>query len=200
MLSRHLQIGLLVSLILSATALLGVVPNARSQDQIETPACSPIESVLKAEAEIELLRSHETYDLQNVSTRAWRRLKAIPRGDIDADLQRRIDADLLPLEEILGSHSLHIARFYLSRTDGGTRAAQSWLLRIVQEYPDFSGTDEVLMKLSEVSVRSKNPDEARNYLWRLVCRYPASPQTIHAFARLNDIGYGEWQDCEKYKQ
>ena len=196
MLRSCLQNGYLASLILTAIALSGFLPKAVGQEQIETAPDSPVESVLKAEAEIELVRSHQTLDSQNVSIRAWRRLKAIPVSDVDADLKRRIDADLLPLEEFFGTHNLEIANFYLSRTDGGVKGARDRLMQIVQEYPDFSGMDEVLMRLSDVSIRSEDPDEARNYLRKLLCKYPGSIHTSQAFARLNEIGYGEWRGCE----
>jgi hypothetical protein len=59
--------------------------------------------------------------------------------------------------------------------------------------------DEVLFQLSTVSLRDDRIDDARGYLRKLICGYPSSDQARLAFERLEKIGFGAWQGCEKVK-
>jgi Outer membrane lipoprotein len=172
--------------------------NAQAQEKSEPPE-STGESLAKAETEIGLLQSGQTPDQLNVSTRAWRRLKAIRQQDPDAGLRARVEQDMITLEEFLGNHELSIAEFYLGRRRS-TRAARSRFLHIADEYPHFSKLDRVFLRLADTYVRENNQEFARIYLLKLVCRYPASDYSMSAFNELNRIGFRSWEGCDKYLQ
>ena len=170
-----------------------------AQERIDAQA-SVNEELWKAEAEIQLLQCG-TLDSLNVAMRAWGRLKAIlPAIAEDAGLRMRVERDMSPLEEFLGERDLQIANLYLDRERGSTRGAQIRLLHITREYPDFSKIDEVLFRLSDVSLREDDRDQASTYLYRLVCRYPGSLHAKAAFERLNEIGFYAIEGCDKYKK
>jgi hypothetical protein len=160
---------------------------------------SDVETLMKAEADIQLVVSGNTLRSTDLAMRAQRRLKGILQRDPASPLRLRIEQDLAPIQEILGRHNLDIASFYLSREHGGTRGAEVRLLSIVTDYPRFSRMDEVMFQLSTVSLRDDRRDDARNYLWKLVCNYPTSEQMVLAFERLNQIGFGSWEGCDKFK-
>jgi outer membrane protein assembly factor BamD (BamD/ComL family) len=105
-----------------------------------------------------------------------------------------------PLEELLAAHDLSLAEFYLNREHGGVLGARGRLRHIVEEFPHYSKMDRVLLRLSDTYLRDENEDQARPYLLKFVCRYPASDYSINAFNRLNRIGFGVWEDCDKYKE
>jgi len=189
---NHFVLAILVILIFAGS-------HERAQERTSPPD-SPLESLQKAEAEIQQLQSGVRLDSLNVAMRAWRRLKAIVPNANDAYLRVRVARDMIPLEEILGYHDLQIANFYLSREHGGIKGAEDRLLYISEEYPDFSKMDEVLLRLSDASLRDGNPNQARTYLGRLVCTYPGSANAKAAFDRLSEIGFDGSAECDKYKK
>jgi len=173
---------------------------AQSQENNE-PAETIDESLIRIERQIDLWQSGQfDRDRQLGEIRAWERLKAILKSDPDDSLRTRVARDMLPLGEFLGEHDLAIAEFYLGQEHGGVRGARSRLEHIVQEFPRYSKMDRVLLRLAETYVREDNPDPARNYLFKLICKYPASDYSTRAFDRLNQIGFGSWEGCDKYKE
>ena len=199
MLRPRLPVACIVSLMVTVTLFVDA-GDSRAQEQTETAPDSPVEKLLKVEADIEILRSHPIFIDVNVSHRAWDTLKAVSGSDLSDDVKSRIHADRIFLEEILGRQNLRVAECFLGRSSADNHGARLRLLQIVDEYPDFSRMDEVLLDLSEVSVLSESPNQARDYLWKLICKYPDTAQTSKAFARLNEIGWGGWQGCDKYQQ
>jgi len=158
-----------------------------------------MQNLWQAEADVQLLQSHGTLDSSKVAMRAWHQLKAILAVADDLQLKARVERDLIPLEEILGDHDLQIANFYLKREYGGIKGAQDRLLYTSEEYPDFSKMDEVLLRLSDVSLREGNSGQASKYLYRLVCKYPGSAHAKIAFDRLSEIGFDAGESCDKYQ-
>lgn len=158
------------------------------------------ETLVRVEQDIALLQSGQfVNDPPVVARRAWGRLKDILKSNPDDNVRARVAQDMVPLEEILGNLSLAIAEFYLDREHGGVPGARSRLEYIVKEFPQYSKTDRVLLRLAETYVREENAEPARTYLYKLVCRYPASDSSTKAFDRLNQIGFGAWDGCDKYK-
>jgi len=70
---------------------------------------------------------------------------------------------------------------------------------IIKEYSGFSGMDEVVLRMAEVSLREDDWNTARNHLWKVVCGYPNGRRVNRAFERLNQIGFGAWQGCDQYR-
>ena len=173
---------------------------ARSQDSSK-PQSDP-EILQQVEADLARFRAWPIFDQSNPCPRAWRQLTGILERNPNSDLRPRVEENLLFLEEKLGDHDLAIAQFYLSRatSTGHTKGAQDRLLNIVKNYPRFSRMDDVLFDLATASLSNDDREAARNYLLKVVCRYPYSNQVIPAFNRLNDIGFGVWKGCDGFKQ
>jgi hypothetical protein len=175
-------------------------PDETDVEVLPKPNKTDVEVLAEAETDIQLLLSGQTMRETDLAIGVQRQLESILQRDLTSPLRLRIEQDLTPVHEILGKHNLAIAAFYLSREHGGTRAAEARLLTIVTEYPRFSGMDEVLFRLSTVSLRDDHPEDARAYLWKLVCNHPTSEQIRPAFERLAQIGFGSWEGCDKFKR
>jgi outer membrane protein assembly factor BamD (BamD/ComL family) len=132
--------------------------------------------------------------------RAWTQLKAILQSNSDDYVRTRVAQDMMKLEELLAAHDLAIAEFFLAREHGGVLGARDRLRHITEEFPHYSKMDRVLLRLSDTYMREEKEDLARNYLLKLVCKYPGSDDSIKAFERLNQIGSRAWEGCDKYIQ
>ena len=171
---------------------------AKAQDSAEPR--SELEILQQADVDIARFCRPVFNDSQRCS-HVWLQLTDILHRNPNSELRSRIEQDMLPLEEMLGKQDLAIAEFYLNRgkDTGRTEGAQGRLLNIVKNYPRFSRMDEVLFDLATASLVNDDRDTARDYLLKVVCRYPYSNQTVSAFHQLNEIGFSVWEGCDKFK-
>lgn len=177
--------------------LASVAASVCAQDLANPKSISDLEILGQAELEIQLVLSGQTMRQADLAISANRRLTEILKRNPSSPLRSRIEADLVPVQEILGKHDLEIATFYLNREHGSTRGAESRLKKIVEEFPNFSQMDKVLFQLSSIALRDDRVDDARTYLWKLICKYPSSDQVVPAFERLQGWGFGAWEGCDK---
>ena len=149
----------------------------------------------------ETLQSLESRKDIEVLRKAQRELNTILETDPSSIFKPQVEANLDLVNENLAYHDLLVAAFYMSRGHGHSLAgARSRLQNITQNYPKFSKMDEVLFRLSVVSIANEEPAEAARYCWKLICNYPNSEYVKAAFDRLNEIGVSSWEGCEKYKR
>ena len=89
-------------------------------------------------------------------------------------------------------HNLGVARFYYDARykghKGGLKGAQSRLKEILDKYPHFSLTDEVLFRLGTTYQQEEEPDEAAKHYQNLVRNYPNSEFLEKAKEQLSIIG------------
>jgi outer membrane protein assembly factor BamD (BamD/ComL family) len=149
----------------------------------------------------ETLQKVETPKGIEVMRKAQRELKSILETDSSSAFKPQVEANLDLVNENLALHDLLVAAFYMNRGHGHSLVgARSRLQGIIQNYPKFSKMDEVLFRLSVVSIANEEPEEAARYSWKLICNYPNSEYTRAAFDQLNTIGVSSWEGCEKYKR
>ena len=189
------SVRLAVFLILGLTTV-----SAYSQNLDEQNPESDIDVVNQAELDAQRLVSREFFREAHLAISINRKLTGILQRNPASLLRPRIEAVLIPIQEFLAGRDLEIANFYLNREHGGTRGAEARLLRVLKDFPNFSRMDEVLFRLSTASLRDARTADGRTYLRKLICRYPASAQVGPAFERLNEIGFGDWEGCDKLKQ
>jgi outer membrane protein assembly factor BamD len=123
--------------------------------------------------------------------KAEQRLKALLQQFPNTTLREAVEQRLYEVQETLGLHSLQVARFYdekSKRGEGGLKGAQSRLREILEKYPNFSYTDEVLFRLANLYVREEEPDEAAKYYQMLARDWPNSEYAEKAREQLNVIG------------
>jgi len=136
----------------------------------------------------------------DILRQAQRELKDILETDPSSLFRSQVEADLDRVNEKLAHHDLQIASFYMSASHGHSLlGARSRLQNITQNYPKFSKMDEVLFRLSVVSMASEDEKEAAHYSWTLICNFPNSEYVRPAFEKLNQIGVSSWEGCQKYK-
>src|SRR2546425_2610095 len=84
--------------------------------------------------------------------KAEQRLKALLQEYPQSELRPVVEANLVETQESLAMHNLQIARFYYDARykghKGGLKGSQSRLKEIIEKYPNFSLTDEVLFRLA----------------------------------------------------
>jgi len=148
----------------------------------------------------ETLQSLEYRKDIEVLRKAQRELNSILETDTSSVFKPQIQANLDLVNENLAYHDLLVAAFYMNKGHGHSLVgARSRLQNIPQNYPKFSKMDEVLFRLSVVSIANEDPEEAARYCWKLICNYPNSEYAKPAFERLNEIGVSSWEGCQKYK-
>lgn len=86
----------------------------------------------------------------------------------------------------LARHEFMVGWFY-QRTRQWCKAAIARYEVVLEQFPDFDGTDEVLLRLGECLARSGRGAEALPQLSRLVTDYPASPHVEAAQALMTSI-------------
>jgi outer membrane protein assembly factor BamD (BamD/ComL family) len=158
---------------------------------------SDVEMLKKAEEDIRLLDTQTDRKDINIARRVEKALKNILQLYPNTNLRAQIEEHLNHVQEILGVHNLLIAYFYFDR--GQVKGVEARLLTVVREYPKFSRMDEVLLLLGKVYVKWEQPEDAANYLRRLVCNYSSSKYISAAFEQLNQIGINASGDCDKLK-
>jgi outer membrane protein assembly factor BamD (BamD/ComL family) len=147
------------------------------------------------------LQKVETPKGIEVLRKAQLELKSILETDRSSVFKSQVETNLDLVNEHLALHDLLIAAFYMSKGHGHSLiGARSRLQGIIQNYPKFSKMDEVLFRLSVISIANEEPEEAARYSWKLICNYPNSEYTRAAFDQLNTIGVSSWEGCEKYKR
>ncbi|MEJ2315144.1 MAG: outer membrane protein assembly factor BamD [Nitrospirota bacterium] len=72
----------------------------------------------------------------------------------------------------IAEHVYLVGTFYFKK--GSYRAAINRYLQLLDEYPDFTGKEEVLYRISVGYARAGDPESARKYLDRLLSEYPDS--------------------------
>jgi outer membrane protein assembly factor BamD len=120
------------------------------------------------------------------------RLKALLQQYPQTKLRSVVEANLVETQESLGMHNLQIARFYYDARykghKGGLKGSQSRLKEIIDKYPNFSLTDEVLFRLATTFQQEEEPDEAAKYYQNLLRNHPNSDYAEKAREQLSIIG------------
>ncbi len=124
--------------------------------------------------------------------KAEQRLKALLQQYPQTNLRSVVEGHLRDTQESLAMHNLLIARFYYEARykghKGGLKGAQSRLKEILEKYPHFSLSDEVLFRLATTFQQEEEPDEAAKYFQSLVRNYPNSDYIEKAKDQLSIIG------------
>lgn len=124
--------------------------------------------------------------------KAEQRLKALLQQYPQTNLRAEVEGHLRDTQENLAMHNLQIARFYYDARykghKGGLKGSQSRLKEILEKYPHFSLTDEVLFRLATTFQQEEEPDEAAKYFQNLVRNYPNSNYLEKAKDQLSIIG------------
>lgn len=185
----------LYRLLLLVTLLLVVGFPVKAQDvSSQLPEKSDFELLMDAEADLKASPRDENC----FAHRAEKTLKTILQRSPDTPFRFQIAEDLKSIGEILANHNLAIATFYQHR-EHGLRSAETRLKQIITDYPNFSRTDEVLVRLSQTSIGLEAPEAASYYLIRLICNYPTSKLSEGAFEQLNQLGIADWSSCDAVK-
>ena len=184
------------------TLMLALVKSEPAQEAATAAlAVSDFELLTSAEADIAILQRN-WFNQSEFAHRAERKLKSILQRDPETPYLVQIQADLIPVHEILGKHNLATATFYMDRMDrgkGGIKSAESRLLQIAREYSTYSKMDEVLFRLSTVALKDERADDSTRYLGQLICDYPNSKYLPSVFARLDESSTAVWEGCGKFK-
>lgn len=130
-------------------------------------------------------------DISN-ARKAEQRLKALLQQYPQTNLRLVAEDHLKDAQESLAMHNLGVARFYYDarykQERRGLKGAQSRLKEILEKYPHFSLTDEVLFRLATTFQQEEEPDEAAKYYQNLVRNYPNSDFAEKAKEQLSIIG------------
>lgn len=175
----------------------------KAQEPINREQTLPTAERLKGvEKTLKTLRSRKHRNDINLLRKAERELKGILETDPSSVFKSRVEAYLDIVNEGLAYHDLLVASFYMNIGNGQRAlAARVRLLNITQHYPKFSKMDEVLFRLSVVSVMDGKEDEAVRYSWKLICNYPNSEYRDAAIKKLDERGVSfSREGCEKYGQ
>jgi len=124
--------------------------------------------------------------------KAEQRLKALLQQYPQTKLRPEVETRLREIQDNLGMHNLQIARFYYDARykgkKGGLKGSQDRLKEILEKYPYFCLTDEVLFRYATTFQEEEEPDEAAKYYQQLVRDYPNSEYVDKAKEQLNIIG------------
>ena len=124
--------------------------------------------------------------------RAEVRLKALmanyPNSFLRPDAQTRLNE----VQNNLGMHNLDVANYYyalsVDQKKGGLKGAQSRYREVIDKYPNFCNTDEVLYKLANTYLIEEETDQAARYFQQIVSDYPNSDYVQKAKDQLGIIG------------
>ncbi|MFN2578596.1 MAG: outer membrane protein assembly factor BamD [Pyrinomonadaceae bacterium] len=124
--------------------------------------------------------------------KAEQRLKALLQQYPQTKLRPEVESRLREVQDNLGMHNLQIARFYYDARykgkKGGLKGSQDRLKEILEKYPNFCLTDEVLFRYATTFQEEEEPDEAAKYYQQLVRDYPNSEYIDKAKEQLSTIG------------
>ncbi len=107
---------------------------------------------------------------QELTYRAISEFEKVERLYPDSPQVAKARTQILLCRERLAAHEFIIGRFYYQKKH--YLAAADRFRIVLDKYPYFSGTDEVLFLLGSCLVFTDNPDEARLYIERLIHEYP----------------------------
>lgn len=186
------------TLILISLLLLTASHASRAQETSEVN--QQIESDEELLRKVELLTSKKfVRDRSTVTIRAERQLKKFLELYPNTFLRDRVEENLFQVQELLGEHHLQIAYFYYNRRCGKMLGARSRLRHITENYPKFSRMDEVLLLLGKVYLISDEPEDAANYFWELILKYPNSKYINEAFEQFGKVGFNAQDGCDNTK-
>ena len=124
--------------------------------------------------------------------KAEQRLKVLLQQFPKSALRPVVESRLQEVQENLAMHNLAIARYYwdvkYKTQKGGLKGAQSRLKEVVDKYPCFSYSDEVLYRLASTYQAEEEPDEAAKYYQQIIMGFPESQYNEKAREQLNIIG------------
>ncbi len=124
--------------------------------------------------------------------KAEQQLKVVLQQFPATTLRPEVNKRLTEVQENLAMHDLDVATFYYQKFTLGTannpKGAQSRLREIVEKYPNFSYTDQVLHDLARTYLDEEEPDEAAKYYARLMREFPNSRYAEKAGEELDKIG------------
>ena len=99
---------------------------------------------------------------------------------------------LKQVQDNLGLHNLLIANYYytqsVQQSKGGLKGAQSRYREILEKYPNFGFSDEVLFKLANTYLVEEETDQAARYFQSIVRDYPNSEWVAKSKEQLELIG------------
>ncbi|MFL6375694.1 MAG: outer membrane protein assembly factor BamD [Pyrinomonadaceae bacterium] len=124
--------------------------------------------------------------------RAEVRLKALmanyPNSFLRPDAQQRLNE----VQNNLGMHNMDVANYYyalsVDQKKGGLKGAQSRYREVIDKYPNFCDTDQVLFKLANTYLIEEETDQAARYFQQIVSDYPNSEFVDKAKEQLGVIG------------
>jgi outer membrane assembly lipoprotein YfiO len=93
---------------------------------------------------------------------------------------------LVEVQEVLAEGDLGIGKFYADKNNFG--GAIGRFRGILEKYPDYSRTDEVLYLMASSLEKSHRPEEAVIYYDKIASGFPFSKWFDEAKARLNSLG------------
>ncbi|HTH50706.1 MAG TPA: outer membrane protein assembly factor BamD [Pyrinomonadaceae bacterium] len=124
--------------------------------------------------------------------RAETRLKALLQNYPNSILKPDTQVRLREVQNNLGLHGLGVANYYYSlsvnQKKGGLKGAQSRYREVLDKYPDFCNTDEVLFKLANTYLLEEETDQAARYFQRIIADYPNSDFVGKSKEQLQLIG------------
>jgi len=101
----------------------------------------------------------------------------------------KIDPARDPIMETDATHSLDVARWYLTKRKA-YEGARDRLQEIVDTYPGFSRMDEVVFLLGEANLKLNKPEKAAEFYEKLVKNFEGSEFVKKARERLKEIKGG----------
>ena len=114
---------------------------------------------------------------------------AEPDGYAQGAARGKVDPPRDPIMETNATHSLGVARWYLTKRKA-YEGARDRLQEIVDTYPEFSRMDEVVFLLGEASLKLNKPEKAIEYYDRVVKSFEGSEFVKKARERLKEIKGG----------
>lgn len=124
--------------------------------------------------------------------RAETRLKALLQNYPNTILKKEAEERLSQVQNNLGTHNMLIANYYytqsVSHGKGGLKGAQSRYREILDKYPNFGNSDEVLFKLAKTYLVEEETDQAIRYFQKIVRDFPNSDYVAESKKQLELIG------------
>lgn len=120
------------------------------------------------------------------SVKAEREAKKLIDQFPDSDFVPIVKGYLEEIQENLAQGNFQIGRYYADK--GNYIGAQSRYQEIVDQYKDYSLTDETIFRLADALEKMKKTDEAAAYFGQIAKGYPASRFFEEAKSRLTALG------------
>lgn len=124
--------------------------------------------------------------------RAETRLKALLVNYPNSILKKETETRLQEVQDNLGLHNLLIANYYytlaVDQKKGGLKGAQSRYREILDKYPNFKFSDEVLYRLGVTYQIEEETDQAARYFQRLMADFPNSEYAAKTKEQLDLMG------------